>query len=466
LTSITLGSATNPLSVTGFFDVVDGFTLADGAVVNSTAEWRVRSPGLNTSLIHVVSPTTGAVFNMNGGALAADDGLGINPGVTFNIGNGSFEVGTFFNQSGVLNINAGGTLTMGLTAADTWQNSGTLTLNDGGTLNLGGTITVYDAASRLGNFVMSGDSTLNLTGRLDLAPDAAFALDIATGAMKSSPVSGTIPLLKGKVSGLSGTISGGSVYSSDPTHALNGNGGTLDHITLGYGSDLTLDAHGSFIVKGDMTLADGMTLNTDAVWRFADTSAWSHSSFGFQFSTVTQNIKALQADGITPGMAIINATGGAFSGHESYPYVVSPFPYNSQLDINAGITLNVQGGSFSFGSGFVDSFYPDRWVNPGVINLNAGTLNLAGNFTLAGLGVVGGGETAGSFNRSSGTTLNISGLLDLQGSGSVDIVSGGSFGVGGLGTVSGTLYDGRVFSSDPGHALVGDNALLDGIILA
>ena len=99
------------------------------------------------------------------------------------------------------------------------------------------------------------------------------------------------------------------------------------------------------------------------------------------------------------------------------------------LSVSAGSTLTL-------GSGF--STTQTGINNLGTLNLTSGTLNLGGSFTVANLG---------SFSRTAGTTVKLTGTLINTGA-TLDIGAAGLFKTGGLNWFSGTILGGTLVNTD------------------
>ena len=472
LSNITLGSAAHPaLAVRGEFAVGgSGISLADGAVIQSSALWR----GFDSGLIQVASPLNGAVFNVNGGAVYGGDGLRINPGVTMNVNDGgTLAVGEGFLHLGVVNINAGGSMHLGNVGylsqpnPGAWQNDGVIRLLSGGALSLGGKFSGSDVLARLGTalgtpagtparqFTREPGSTLNITGVMNLAPDTSYALDIATGTLRdtNTPTAPATEVFQGKVDGLAGVLSGGNVFSSDAAIALKRQATgspALDGVTVGYAYDpqtdpaagLTLLAQGSFSISpSGLKLAPGATLNLES-----PAGAGSAPSL-WQFDP-NSSLQAPQ------GPATVNIRGGAtVSGLEN-------FTIGTGVTVNVGTTDGSSAGRLVLGGpNQLDfSFAPGLWTNNGSINLlNSGALNLGGKFNANDIV-----SRLGTFQREGGGTVNLIGAFDLfynatpGGASSLDIHTGllsrpglsdTNLLRGPLNSVSGSLARGTFYSS-------------------
>src|SRR5262249_37326493 len=131
----------------------------------------------------------------------------------------------------------------------------------------------------------------------------------------------------------------------------------------------------------------------------------------------------------------------------------------STLTTPLGATSTVTGGTLGANrtwnnSGTLNITVP-AWTKTGMLNHNAGGLNLNGNFSAANMV---------AFNRAAGSTVNLNGAFDNTGN-TLDIGGAGIFGTGGLsGLNSGTIIGGTLVSND-GTVLNSNSGTLDGVII-
>ncbi|MBL8471596.1 MAG: hypothetical protein JNM98_07355, partial [Rhodocyclaceae bacterium] len=330
-----------------------------------------------------------------------------------------------FINTGTIESTAG-TLTI---SGTNFSNSGSFA-ETAGTINLNTRLTGSDLIGHIGANRTGG--SFNIGGVVDLQ---GMTLDIGTGGFGS-----------GGLSAFSGTFSNGTLISTGGVALANG--GSLYAITLGDAThpSLSLGGSGGLSIYGNLTLADGATLDVGS------------STLYFR-DTATQNIRSSSG-----APATINLTGGTlYAG-----YGVS----GQTLDINSGITIQGSGSITDSSSatvvnrGTLDAntaattltVYPDNFINTGTIKATGGTLTFVGtNFSNSGSFA----ETAGTINldtrltgsdlvghigaNRTGGSFNISGVVDLQGM-TLDIGTGG-FGSGGLSQFSGTFSNGTLIST-------------------
>ncbi|HEY1381044.1 MAG TPA: hypothetical protein VGF55_29870, partial [Gemmataceae bacterium] len=360
--------------------------------------------------------------------------------------------GGAFRNEGVVAV--GGSNTVNLTGP--FQNAGTLAIS-GGTLNLAGDFTTANlgALNRTGGVV-------NVTGNLDNT-GATLALTDA------GPVStGSFTLASG------GTITGGTVTTvgsarlladSSPSNALVG-------VSLPAGA-LDLSPAGSRVqLRGGTALGPGVvSVGPNSLVHLNQASTASGASFllgnnafltaeGGTMSTlgaaadvvtVTVNPGAFQAAGIRTNF-LGAATGTVLVNRGTIRF--DPAAVNAALNISpsGGGTFRNEGVLAVNGTNTVNLSGP--FQNAGTFAVSGGTLNLAGNFTTAGLG---------SLNRSGGV-VNVTGNLDNTGA-TLALTDAGPASTGSLTLANGgTITGGTIMAAgsarlladaSPSNALVG-----------
>ena len=284
------------LTTSGTLNIANGITLANGITVSKgSTVWNITGSGTQ----HIATSGTATLASAGGSIVAGVGATGqtlqIDSGVTIQgygaltqgntasiVNAGTLRASTSgqtlsitpdnFLNTGALNV-AGGTLTLAPVGAavPNWTNSGTINLTTG-TLNLGGQV----STASLGTLNRTTGATLNLTGTLD---NTNATLDVGSAG----------PFGAGGIGTFSGTITGGTVLSTNASPNLTGSNGTLDGVTFG-GS--TLSTYGTLNIYNNLTLANGLTvgIGSGAQWRF--------------MSPGTQHIA-------TPGTATINNSGGS-----------------------------------------------------------------------------------------------------------------------------------------------------------
>ena len=371
------------------------------------ARRRSRCPGVLTRL-----PTMPASMRTGGGVLTIDSGVTVEgKGFLDSYGTGSaihnegtihantsgtlyIAADTFVNEAGgTLQIDSGSGLSLG---GDSWDNQGTINL-DGGALTLGTDFTT-DKINQ-GSFNRSSGSTVTLSGNLD-----------NTGAVLDAV---------GEIHLSAGTITGGT--SLVDIHATSDTGEFLDSLSLE--GDLKLESNQDRItITGGLAL-DGTILATgkDAYVYFDGTQTLS--TVGGGTATLTMSGSSYSP----PDYARVYATGGGVLtidsgvtvegkgfldsyGTGSAIHIEGTIHANTSgtLYIAADTFVNEAGGTLQIDSGSGLSLGGDSWDNQGTINLDGGALTLGTDFTTDKI-------NQGSFNRSSGSTVTLSGNLDNTG---------------------------------------------------
>ncbi|MDD2775195.1 MAG: filamentous hemagglutinin N-terminal domain-containing protein [Gallionella sp.] len=448
LDGVTLGSN---LSMGGYFTVRNNLALANGVTVNlGISRLYFNSPSaqsISTSGAATINVAGGGIFQQYNQSQTLTLGTGLmvngwgslgesgNLGGPFNIWTPSAGNASLVNNA-IINANvAGQTLSLGKFGKFT--NTGSLNLS-AGTLDLAGVVTT----AGLGNLTRTAGTSVNLSGTLD---NTGAIVDIGSAGVFKT----------GGLTSLTGTILNGTLKNTDAVPVLMsarpapvlvgtvlvwGDGGTLDGVTLGS----NLSTSNNLVIKNNLILADGVTLNLgNSQLFFISPGVQSISTLG----AATINIAGggifqqyNQAHTLTLGTGL-TVNGRGYIGETGYLHPVgrvwTPAAGNASLVNNGIINANTP---MTLSVGRLGSF-----TNAGTINLSAGTLDLAGNFTAAGLG---------NFTRTAGTSVVLSGILDNTGA-TVDIGSAGLFKTGGLTYLSGTILNGTLKNTDAVPVLMG-----------
>ncbi|MDD4964293.1 MAG: filamentous hemagglutinin N-terminal domain-containing protein [Gallionella sp.] len=458
LDGITLGSNLN-LSSTPSLTVKNNLILANGVTLNmGSSGINFTSPGaqsistLGTATINVLGGgflqlnnqaqtlTLGSGLTVNGWGAIGDSGNPVSP----------FSIPTTGNavlvNNGIINANVvGHTLSLGKFGSFT--NAGSINLS-AGSLNLAGNVTT----AGLGNFTRTAGTSVVLSGTLD---NTGTTVDIGSAGVFKT----------GGLTSLTGTILNGTLKNTDavpiPVGSLLGGGATLDGVTLGS----NLSTSYSLTIKNNLILADGVTLNLgNSRLYFNSPGAQSISTLGaatinMAGGGILQQYNQAQTLTLGTGLTVNGWGSVGESGNLASPFGMPLYSVwtstagNASLVNNGIINANVAGQTLSLGKF-------GNFTNTGSLNLSAGTLDLGGTFTTAGLG---------NFTRTAGTSVVLSGTLDNTGA-TVDIGSAGLFKTGGLTSLTGTILNGTLKNTDAvpvvlvGSSL-GGGATLDGVTL-
>ncbi|OQW71112.1 MAG: hypothetical protein BVN35_17210 [Proteobacteria bacterium ST_bin11] len=398
------------LNSTGI-NIVGGSIVSDGSVA-------LKGSGklYNVSLgdvLHDHLAVTGNFELLQNVSLAAGITLDVDnsDGQRLMIGN-SFEASSFTNL-GTINVNAGN---FDINTSTTWRNAGLIDLKQGATLNLGGNFSTAD----IGTLNRSG-GIVNLTrGTLD-----------NRGALLDIGQSGTFgPGGLGAINAM--TILGGTLIS-DGLVALTGTG-SLDGLTLGDAAHSQFATQGNFAVLNGLNLVDGLNLQVGTA-NLSLAGGTLGSTGQAQISLAGGSLILTSATPLIIDHGITLSGYGRISPNSTAPQTLvnngSLVSNTSGQSLRIGDGANtaefINNGTIRVDAGSVDIRYGIDWRNAGQIALNAGTLNLGGNFSTAGIGTL---------TRQIGTVINLTrGTLDASGT-VLDIGLSGTFGPGGLGSIN------------------------------
>ena len=395
-----------------------------------------------TLLLDPANLTIGTVANVNGDGATGDDVAG-NIAAGDHAGANSFitatQVATLLNTTN-LSLAASNDITVSSAIAKTGATDTTLTLAAGNNININASIT--SSASRL-NMVLNPNSD-NVGGG---------AVVIGTGTTLNAN-GGSIDASGKSINLGSGTLANATLFAA----SLASSSGKLSNITIG--SNLATSGGALFIQNG-LTLADGVNFNIGGTWLYFNTANQSVTTPGAATiqmaggglyvyaanSTLTLGsgltvqgygrVASAYSDGAIVNNGVINAsTAGQTLTVDPASFTNAGTVQSTAGTLNLSPTTFNQNGSLLASGGTLTVNPTNAWSNAaGSIGISAGTFNLGGTTTLANL-------QAGTFSRTGGT-LNLTGTLDLGGS-TIGIDSGGTFGTGGLSTLSGTLRNGTI----------------------
>ncbi|MCY2952434.1 MAG: hypothetical protein NTU53_10705 [Planctomycetota bacterium] len=280
---------------------------------------------------------------------------------------------TFVNK-GSIDVNAGSSLSL----SDDWRNQGTITAVNAN-VTLGGEFTM----AKLGTFNRSG-GTVKLVGTLDNTGQV-FALNSATGSWEL---------------GDKAKIKGGSVVAADGAQLVATGSASLDGVTLG--ADVRVK--GLMSVENGTKLAGGRYV-IDGGQMYVYTPVMEGTGEIVFGAAVGYNTVIGDMPSFTIGEGMIVRTGngsGAIIGRNT--------------TINKGLISAPMGG------GVAVSGWP--FINEGVIEAGAGTVQIGGNWVNKGRMVVGDGALVldGRFTRAGVGTLErkggqvyVAGTMDNSG---------------------------------------------------
>ncbi|WP_201496560.1 choice-of-anchor D domain-containing protein [Rubrivivax sp. A210] len=317
-----------------------------GAVINNSGSW-LDQQAFNGQ----ISPDFGGISTFNNtGSYTKSGAATTDMAVAFVNGNATPGTGLVNLNAGTLQLSAGGSSLGTFNVAD-----GTTLDFTSGTYTLGGTVASgADGRVRVSGGTVNTSGVKSFAGLLELGSGTLNVNADASAARYSQSTFGTL----GGTGNLA--ISGSAVWT---VGTMTGPGSTTSNGTL------TLSG------AGLKDLTAGRTLNT------AGTTTWTNTA------NANGRIR-------TGGAAVINNS-GSWLDQQAFNGQISP-------DFGAGGSFNNTGSYTKSGAATTDLAV--AFVNgnatpgTGVVNLNAGTLQLSG-----------GGSSLGTFNVVDGTTLAFSG---------------------------------------------------------
>ncbi|MGD0896684.1 MAG: PEP-CTERM sorting domain-containing protein, partial [Thermoguttaceae bacterium] len=410
------------------------------------------------------TPLTSSLVSISAGSPAVTGPAGATTIAGLTLGNGTttptltLQTGGNLTVTGAATVNAGATLTAanaGLIVPTLALSGGTATLN-----HAANSITTATVASGSGLSLLSGTiGTLNASGGTSSLSGSSVTTLNANGGITT--VGSTALVSTATVAGGTFTLSGGTVTRTGD-------------VTTGTG--LVTVANGTLNLAGNATTATvtggGITTTGGAITNFNHNTGASTSTIGAGTTVTTTTINAgtvnfnsTQANGSlslpTGSTGIVNfgSTGGgatvgtanfsAGTGTANASYA-QPLTITNQLQLPAGVTATLTGGSSFTASGSnLASTVNTLALSGGTLSFSvnsvqaftsSGTLTVpAGGETVKLLLVVGGGGGGGSLGGGGGAVVWIpSGALaagtytvNVGGSGSAGTGSGGNGGSGG-----------------------------------
>ncbi|MBI4984863.1 MAG: filamentous hemagglutinin N-terminal domain-containing protein, partial [Rhodocyclales bacterium] len=514
LDGVTLGGSA--LTASGDLIVNNGITLADGVTVDKgSATWKFGGSGTQ----HIATPGTATLVGSGGGLQAGYDyyaygqTLQIDAGVTLqgwggltknypatfinagtinaNTAGQDFAVSsTTFTNSGTLNVTAG---TMSLTPTSFTQNgnvnlaAGTTlsapSFTNNGTLTGSGTLTVGGGTGTLTNarIIAPGDGpgaagTLTLNGKLATSgANAVLVMDLnAADSFDRLVVGSTANFATGNKIELSG-IGGAGAYSIVSTGGAITGTPTASSLTF---TQTTAVAGNAVTVTATANTAENAIYwdGGAGTWNWADAANWSANALPTGADNVLINASGTVAidAGTQSGKNLVSLSdfslaGGSLdlSGTALFARTAAigsgTLTSGGTITVASGATLNWSGGTLGATTAAALATLSGSTTNfsAGTLGANlawtsSGTLNLAGNLSVAGLP---------TFTRTAGSTVNLTGLLDNRNN-TLDVGDAGRFGSGGLTSLSGTIQGGGVRNSNATTpTLSGNNGTLDGVTL-
>ncbi len=406
------------------------------------------------SLASVLSfGSTAAAINVNAGGsktLGSGGTIALGSGGTVALGSGGNVTlssgGTIaLGSGGTIALGSGGTVTLASGGTVTPGSNGTIALGSGGTVTISGSAVITDGGTTTQVPATGGVYSIGAGGTIALGSGGTVAL--GSGGTVALGSGGTVAL------GSGGTValgSGGNVtLSSGGTIAL-GSGGT---IALGSGGNVTLSSGGTVTLGslaggngGTIALGSGGTIALGSGGTIALGSGGSVTLAGAGTATLSSGGTIALGSGGTialgSGGTVTLSSGGTFT----------PSGGGSTQLVSAGsFTVPPSGGTIALGSGGTIAL-----GSGGTIALGSGgtiALGSGGTIALGSGGTVTLGSSGGTIALGSGgtTALGSGGTIALGSGGTIALGSGGTIALGSGGTVA--LGSGGTVALGSGGAL-------------
>ncbi len=345
--------------------------------------------------------------------------IGSGPGITVTHSTGADSVNSILSQQAF--VLSGGSLAV----STTFEASNTFTLS-GGTLQNATVVTTNGAGLIVNSGTLDG---VTINGVLDVGNSVDGArLTVLDGLtlngtmLVGNPTNGSSgrALFRNASQTLGG--SGTVVFGNYAANFIAG----YDNATLTIGAGITVHGQNGYVgVAGNGSIINQGTISCDVNGGLITSQMTPPFTFVNQGMLAMSNGGQLDVQGLVGNLGQMSPiTNGAFTLSGTYTN-------NLALNVTNGGTLNLNG----------------NWVNTGTIDATNATVNLGGDFTVAGLGV---------FNRSGGA-VNLTGLLDNTNTTLAFNASTGSWVLNG-GTVAG-----GTISETNGAELIVSAGTLDGV---
>ncbi len=414
-------------SLTGSASTLQGiFYLANGATINNSGTF---DAGWSLNYNNFIALYTGTlpVFNNTGT-------------FTRSVGTGTTDVSVKFNNSNIVNVQAGtlqldsggtesGAFQVGSGAALTFFGTG-MTFADGTTLSGPGAINISGTVSVAGPAVtFSGGGSLNITTNGTLAGGGTLTA--------TSPIHWS-----------GGYMSGAGVTNANGGLSIDGSFSYLDTRTLNIGGTASLTGSASALI-GYLYLSNGATVNVKNSGTFD--SGWS-ANYDNYVALYTGTNVAFNNDGT------FTRSVGTGTTHVSIP-----FNNTNMVTVHAG-TLSLTGGGTESGSFQVSSGAALEIGGSGTTFAAGSSLSGQGNINITGTATI----TAPLLNYSGGGSLSLTNTGTINGAGTLTATSpihwsGGTMSGSGITNANGGLsIDGSFNYLDTRTLNIGSTASLSG----
>lgn len=314
--------------------------LSGGTFINTgAATWNSGAIGMNNNSI--IRNAVGATWSTNHDANVSGAGTFDNQGTfTKNGGTGQSVISSLFNNSGVVNANAG---TLALRGGGT--SSGVFNIAAGATLDFAGTHTLTSAvainSAATSILQITGTANVTVAAPLSLAAELRFAF--------------------------------GSF--SPPTLTLNGASNTLNVVTIPNASNVTLNGTGTVDINGPLTWQGGNISGTVA-------SGPVNANNGITFSTTgtktlaarTLNIAASTTVNWTAGTVLLSNVSGTASTINNLATATWTTTSDDVLQVSGSGNVFNNAGTFSKTGGSGTTTIAPVLNNNGTVNVSSGTL--------------------------------------------------------------------------------------------
>ena len=314
----------------------------------------------STTIPGTLTVSNGGLYKILFGSLSSTVSNLVTPSDKLQINGGNVNL-IVLDGSGVMQVNAGGTVQFGTPASANAisgvdvENSGTITLSNGSDIALGGSALIHNISGSIFNLAIdAGLSGSNAT----FQNDTGAILEKSAGTGTSTIASGVTFTNSGTVDGQSGTLdlacggtNSGALKSESLATVKLGGSWTLNNGTVFNGSGVT-------VAYGDLTLMANASASTD----FQLTGMLQGTGYTFTSSNLFELLGGTisSPSGTTPMVVDaqnINVSGGGYLDNATLTNEVSAYHsggdlqlYNNATILNNG-TWNIADDSSILGDG-------------------------------------------------------------------------------------------------------------------
>lgn len=417
-------------------------SITDGAVVDSAGAFL----GYSGSVGAVTIDGAGSAWHSSQGDVEIGFGgtgsVGVHGGGTFTVDSGSqTSLGSAVGGTGSLVVTGAGSAFVGGFTMVGETADGSMIVSDGGSALVDG-LNLGLSSGSAGLLTVDGSgSNLHSTSNIDVASFGAGSVNVTNGGSitgidtnafrigRFNEVSGVGSLVvDGNGSAVSGFQSVEVGYSAQGTAAVT-NGGSIAAVDLVVGT----------VGDGLLSIESGssVTVSSADIGRFVGTNGVIDVTGAGSLLSIANDLDVGgSSPSIAGGTALMTVNNGA------------TVDVGDQMTIHALGTVTLNGGTLNAGA----------IVSSGVLNFNAGALNL----TNSGLAVESGGLLGSAVSLSPLKSLGVSGTTTLNGAATLSI-DGGTFSTGALVDNGGFAFNSGTFNLTNDDLVIGSGGLFGGV---